>query len=310
MDVSIIIVNLNAGRLLEDCLASIYACTSDVSVEIIVVDNHSSDGSAAMVKAKFPQVRLVENPYNRRYAIANNQGLALARGRCVLYLNNDILLHGNTIRELYEFLEMHSNAGGVGGRLISADGGHQDSCFRFPSAFNLFYLVCLARFYWQTPLAGKYAADELAMARPVDFVVGACFMARRDLLEQCQGMDADFYLYGEDSDLCYRMQQRGWTVWYLPTSAPVVHYGGASTTQLFGDHSQERLLWGWKARFLFVKKHASFWQKLGILAGMVAGFGVNVLLYSLACCKRWDFTSTRRHLRFHWTITREAFRIF
>lgn len=295
---------------MEECLFSIYEHTQDLAFEVIVVDNHSSDGSVEMVKTKFPLVRLIENTVNNRYAIANNQGLDIAEGKYVVYLNSDILLRGNSIQELYHFLETHEDAGGVGGQLVYPDGSHQDSCFRFPSAVNLFYLSCFAQFYWKTRFAGNYSFEHLTSPACVDFVVGACCMARRELLLQCQGMDDEFYLYGEDSDLCYRMRKLGWNVYYLPLHKPVIHYGGASTTQLFNDNERKKLLWGWKARFLFVKKHYPVWRKFFILFAMFAGLGVNVLLYSLTLLKRRDWKYTQENLSIKWDIIREVLGIF
>ncbi len=310
VNVSVIIVNLNACQLLEECLGSIYEHTRDVTFEVIVVDNHSSDNSVAMVKAGFPRVRLVENALNNRYAIANNQGLAVARGRYVLYLNSDILLLGNTVEELYRFLETHEDAGAVGGRLIYADGSRQNSCFRFPSALNLFYLSCLARFYWKTRLAGNYRLPRPFTPQRVDFITGACLMVRRDILSQCQGMDEDYYLYGEDSDLCYRIREMRWGIYYLPTRENVIHHGGKSTQYLLGSDHHTKRLWGWKSRFLFVKKHYPLRRRLLIAFAMLKGFGVNVLLYGLVFLKRRDWNYTRRNLQIHWEITREAFKIF
>ncbi len=277
---------------------------------MIVVDNHSSDNSVAMVKAKFSQVRLIENTNNHRYAIANNQGLEIASGKYVLYLNSDILLRGNSIQELYHFLETHEDAGVVGGQLVYPDGSHQDSCFQFPSPVNLFYLSCLARFYWKTRLAGNYPLQNQITPQRVNFVVGACFMARRDLLLQCQGMDSEYYLYGEDLDLCYRIRKIGWYTYYLPTRENIIHYGGASTMHLLGSEQRTKHLWGWKSRFLFVKKHYSVWKKLFIIFAMLSGFGVNVLLYSIAFLKRRDWEYTRKNLQTYWEITQESFRIF
>ena len=304
-DISVIIVNLNACQLLEECLASIYNHTREIAFEVIVVDNHSADASVRMVKTEFPQVCLIENVVNNRYALANNQGLAAASGKYVLYLNSDVRFLSNVCHELYQFLESHGAAGVVGGPLIYPDGRPQDSCFRFPSAVNLFYLLCCARFYWQTPLAGNYHfAPQQTAPQRVDFVVGACCLARRDALLQCRGMDPDFYLYGEDADLCYRLGQAGWQTYYLPHCGAAIHHGGASTRHLFGRDQRAKHLWGWKARLLFVKKHAPRWQKWLSILALVLGFGVNVLLYSAAGLKRRDWEYARHNLRWQWEITR------
>jgi GT2 family glycosyltransferase len=311
VDISIIIVNLNSCQLLEECLTSIYEHTRDVTFEVIVVDNHSSDNSVAMVKTKFPQVCLIENMLNNRYAIANNRGLEIARGKYVLYLNGDTVLLGDAVKAMTAFLESQKDAGAVGCQLVNPDGSHQDSCFRFPSAVNLFYLVCLVRFYWKTRLAGNYLFRNLTTPQRVDFVVGACLMARREILIKCRGMDPEYYFYGEDSDLCYRIRKAGWSIYYLPKSEQIIHYGGVSSTiNLFDNNQRLKYLWGWKSRFLFVKKHYPLRRKVLIGLAMLQGFGVNVLLYSIACLKRRDWEYTQRNLQTHWEITQEAFKIF
>lgn len=307
MDVSIVIVNLNDRQLLEDCLASIYKHTHDLEFEVIVVDNHSTDGSVEMVKTQFPQARLIENPVNNRYAIANNQGLEIARGRYLFYLNADTQLLGNAVKEMMTFLDQHPDAGGVGCQLIYPDNSHQDSCFRFPSAVNVWYLLSLARFYWKTGLAGNYGFQGAVTPQQVDFVIGACFMARREILRQCRGMDEEYYFYGEDSDLCYRVWQAGWPIYYLPKSEKIIHYAGVSSTiNLFDNNQRKKYLWGWKSRFLFVKKHYPFLRRLLIaLAGLMA-FVTNVLLYGAASLKRRDLGYARHNLAAHWEIILEA----
>ncbi len=306
LDLSVVIVNFNTRQLLEACLASIYDQTRGVSFEVIVVDNASADDSMAMLKRRFPYVRRIENATNNRYAIANNQGLEAAQGRYVLYLNSDTLLQGNTLAELCGFLDRYPQVGGVGGRLVYADGTFQDSCFRFPSALNLFYLSTFARFYWETPLSGNYAPHEVETPRPVDFVVGACFLARRDVLRQCQGMDSAFFLYGEDSDLCYRMRQAGWEIYYFPTEHAVIHYAGASTQHLLGAETERKHLQGWRARFQFIRKHYPLWRRSAVFASMCAAFGVNALLYGVTALKRRDWKTAAQRLRFQWQITQAA----
>jgi len=221
------------------------------------------------------------------------------------------VLLGNVVQAMADFLEGQEDAGAVGCQLIYPDGSQQDACFRFPSAVNLCYLLCLARFYWKTRLAGNYLFQNLTTPQQVDFVIGACLMARREILVKCQGMNPEYYFYGEDSDLCYRIRKAGWNIYHLPKSEHVMHYGGVSSTlNLFDNNQRIKYLWGWKSRFLFVKKHYPRGYKLLILLAVLLGFGVNVLLYSLSFCKRRDWEYTRRNLQAHWEITREAFSIF
>ena len=310
MDVSIIIANSNSQKLLAECLNSIYEWTRDVTFEVIVVDNASTDGSVAMVKRYFPQVRLIENSANNRYAIANNQGLDIAQGRHAFFLNNDTVLLGNTVKEMMEFLDTHPQAGGVGGHLIYPDGAYQEACFRFPSALNMFYLLCLSRFYWKTSLAANYPRiqDETEPAL-VDFVTGACLMARRDLLQQMHGMDEDYYFYGEDSDLCYRIRQAGRPIYYLPQSTKIIHYGGMSSVNLFDDDQQRKHLRGWKSRFLFIKKHYPLRRRVVIFMAVLSALGVNGILYALAAVKRRDLRYFQAAMGAHLAITQAARRL-
>lgn len=312
MDVSIIIVNLNSRQMLQECLRSIYEHTAHVEFEVIVVDNASTDGSVEMVRTDFPQTRLIANTVNNRYAIANNQGLAVAQGNYVFYLNGDTILTGNTVKEFVAFLDTHPDAGGVGGRLIYPDGRFQEACFRFPSAINVFYLLCLARFYWNTRFAANYLIPpDTTAPQQVDFMVGACLMARRDVLTECHGMDEQYYFYGEDSDLCYRIWQAGWPIYYLPTSTSIIHYGGVSSTiNLFDNNQRKKHLWGWKSRFLFIKKHYPLWRKILIFLAVCAAYGVNLGLYSLAALKRRSWAYGQINMQAHTEITRAAWDIF
>lgn len=292
MDVSIIIVNVNSRQLLQECLTSIYEKSQDIAFEIIVIDNASSDDSVKMVRTRFPQVRLIENSTNSRYAIANNQGLEIAKGKYVFYLNSDTILTGNTVKALAVFLETFPDAGGVGCRMMYPDGTYQDACFRFPSCINVFYLLCLSRFYWKTSLAGSYPnLEKQPSVQTVDFVTGACFMVRRRVLEQCQGMDTDYYFYGEDSDLCYRIWKAGWKICYYPHAPTVIHHGGGSSIHLFDHNQRLKHLRGWKSRFLFIRKHYPFWKKIGILLSVFGAVAFNGAIYSLAVARRrqWDY---------------------
>jgi GT2 family glycosyltransferase len=311
MDVSIIIVNLNSRQLLQDCLRSIYEQSREVAFEVIVVDNYSTDGSVEMVTTEFPQVRLIANEVNNRYAIANNQGLTIAQGKYVFYLNGDTILTGNTVKEFVAFLDAHPEAGGVGGHLIYPNGDFQNACFRFPSALNVFYMLCLARFYWETPLAANYRFPSGSITpQPVDFMVGACFMARHDVLNQCCGMDEDYYFYGEDSDLCYRIWQTGWPIYYLPNSTKIIHYGGISSTiNLFNNNQRTKHLWGWKSRFLFIKKHYPLWRRMLILLAVFSAFGMNAAFYSLGALKRRNWEYLRVNLQAYTEITQTGWKI-
>ena len=309
-DISIVITTINARQLLEECLTSLYEHTRDPDYEVIVVNNGSHDDSLMMLSRKFPDVRVIHNAENTRYAEANNQGLAEAEGKYVLFLHNDTLLQGNSLQELYDFLEVHEDAAGVGGRLMYADGRPQHSCFRFPSALNVFAQLCLSRFAWDSPLSDNYPEEAFQAETPVDFVSGACFLVQRELLLQYQGLDKDYYWSGEVMDLCYRLRTGGWKLYYLPTKNAVLHYSGASVGQLLGADRHGKHLQSWKSRVLFVKKHYPFWRKLTIFPAVLCAFGINVFVFGLMLLNSRNRYDVKESLREQWAIARESVKLF
>ncbi len=309
-DISIVIVSINARQLLEECLTSIYEQCSGLNYEIIVVDNASSDDSLTMLRTKFPEICVIRNTENKRYAEANNQGLAQAEGKYVLLLHNDTLLQGNSLQELYDFLEAHEEAAGVGARLMFADGRPQHSCFHFPSALNVFVQLCLSRVAWYSPISGDYPEAAFQAEMPVDFVSGACCLMQRELLLQYQGLDSDYYWSGEMMDLCYRLRSGGWKLYSLPTRNAVLHYSGAGVGQLFGPGQNERRLQRWKSRFLFIKKHYPLWKKLIIFPAALCAFWLNTIISSLAVLSAQNRSEAKEYLREQWSIARESVRLF
>ena len=309
-DISVVIATMNARQLLEECLVSICEHSSELEYEIIVVDNASNDDTLAMLSRKFPEVRVICNTENTRYATANNQGLAEADGKYILFLHNDTVLHGNSLQELFEFLETHEEAAGVGGRLMYADGRPQHACFRFPSALNLFAQLCLSRFAWDSPILGTYREAAFQAETQVDFVSGACCLIQRELLLQYQGLSADYYWSGEIMDLCYRLHSGGWKLYYLPTRDAVLHYTGAGSGQLFGHRQTEQQLQQWKSRFLFIKKHYPLWKKLIIFPAVFCALAVNALLVVLALLHPQERDAAQESLREQWALAWESRKLF
>jgi len=227
--VSIVIVSWNTSRLLESCLESIRRSAPAGQTEVIVVDNGSSDGSAALVRRRFPEVRLIENAENPGYARANNQGIRAGRAEFVLMLNADTRLHPGLIEGLAGFLRAHPAAGAAGPRIVNPDGSLQVSCYPTPTllreAWRLFHLDNLLPF-------GTYAMHRWdPAAREVDVLLGACLLLRREALDRIGPLNETYFMYSEDLDLCYRLKQDGWEVWWVP-DAEITHYGGRSTNQV------------------------------------------------------------------------------
>jgi GT2 family glycosyltransferase len=247
---AVIVINWNTRELLSECLTSIAASAGERDVDVVVVDNGSSDGSAAMVRERFPAVRLIANAENRGFARANNQAIAATDAPYVLMLNSDAQLSGHALETLLARLVATPRAGLVGAQLRSPNGRFQCSHARFPSfrqeALILSGLGRALRGPWY-PSAGP---DGDANARIVDWVGGACMLARRAALDAVGGFDECYPLYGEETDLCYALRQAGWEVWYEP-AAVVVHLGGASTA-LIVEPREARL---YRGRMRFFRKH-------------------------------------------------------
>lgn len=232
-DLSILIVNWNVRDLLRRCLYSILANLPSCQLEIIVVDNGSTDGSVEMVRMEFPQVCLIANPDNRGFPAANNQGLGIAQGRYVLLLNPDTEVVGNALETMVAFADAHPDVGVVGPQLLNPDGTVQSSRRRFPTlATAVFESTWLQPYAPRRLLERYYVLDRPDDAiQDVDWVTGAALMARREAIEQVGPLDEGFFMYSEELDWCRRFRDAGWRVVYLPT-AQVIHYGGKSSEQV------------------------------------------------------------------------------
>ncbi|HEX8552071.1 MAG TPA: glycosyltransferase family 2 protein [Abditibacteriaceae bacterium] len=239
--ISILIVNWNTRDLLRACLRSIEVhCT--LPHEVIVVDNASHDGSAAMVRAEFPAVHLVESKKNLGFAVGNNHAYELARGEYVWLLNSDTELLPDAAEELVKFLDSHPKCGGVASALIDArDGKTQRSCRTFPTPAALWAEASgLAKFFSRSRRFGFYRMGDWTMrdARPVEQPMASSFMMRRPAIEAITStvendrtlFDEQFPIFFNDVDLCWRLWRCGWEIWFCPASR-VRHWGGASTSQ-------------------------------------------------------------------------------
>jgi GT2 family glycosyltransferase len=233
VDVSVIIVNWNTKEILRDCLASVYEQAGDVDCEVIVVDNASTDGSVEMVKNDFERAVLIENAENRGFATANNQGIAVAKGRYVLLLNSDTVVLDGAIAKTVDFADAHPKAGVVGCRVLNPDRTLQPTCFMYPSVLNMFlsstYLYKLfprSRFFGRERMTWWDRNDM----REVDVVTGCFMLVRREAIDQVGAMDERFFMYAEETDWCYRIKKSGWRIMFTPAAA-IVHLGGQSTAK-------------------------------------------------------------------------------
>jgi GT2 family glycosyltransferase len=256
VNVSICIVNWNTCDILRDCLRSIYEHSYVLNIETIVVDNGSTDGSSEMLKYTFPEVTVIKNTNNRGFAAACNQGINKAKGRYVLLLNSDTIILNNALFKTVDFIEAHPDAAVVGCRVLNPDRTMQPTCFMFPSLLNLFlsstYLYKVfprSRFFGRERMTWWDRTDE----QEVDVVTGCFMLVRRKAIEQVGLMDERFFVYGEETDWCYRFKHAGWKVMFAPVGE-IIHLGGQSTRQ----EKVKMMLLLRGSILLFVKKHRSF----------------------------------------------------
>jgi GT2 family glycosyltransferase len=235
MKLSVIILCWNDLKVIADCLRSIYANTHSIAFEVIVSDNGSTDGSIEFIRNNFPQVNVIENGRNLRFAKANNVGIRASRGEYLLILNPDTIIHEGTLDKMVSFADQHVEAGAFGCRVLNVDGTYQESSWPYRTIrgdlITALYLRPLAHLSrWFT--SDTYVGWKGESVKSVDWVSGCCILARRELVEKIGGFDEQFFYYFEDMDLCQRIRKSGQEVLYFP-GATITHLGGQSTKKRF-----------------------------------------------------------------------------
>jgi GT2 family glycosyltransferase len=229
--VSTLIVSHNAKDQLLECLHAFFA-SADVPVEAVVVDNDSSDGSAAAVTDEFPQATVLVQPKNLGYGRAANIGLERCQGRFVLLLNTDVAVDVQCVGRLADFLLTRQDAGAVGPRVLLPDGRLDPDARRaFPMPSTMFYrTVGLSRLFPKSRRFGRYNMGYVPETdvHEIDAGTGACLMLRMNALDRVGFFDPRYFMFGEDIDLCYRLKLGGWKIFYLPSASAVHHVEPAS----------------------------------------------------------------------------------
>ncbi len=253
---SIIIVNYNVREFLHHALVSLQKAMKGIRCEIIIVDNASDDGSIEMVRRRFATVHLIANKANLGFARANNLGLKRARGKLFLLINPDTIVQEDTLRVMLKFFAENPDVGLAGCKILNPDGTFQLACRRsFPRPWvALTKMAGLSALFPRSRFFGKYNLTYLNPDETyeIDAVSGSFMMIRREAYEQVGGLDEDFFMYGEDLDWCYRIQQAGWKNYYVH-STQIIHYKGESTKR--SDLNEIRTFY--QAMHLFVRKHLS-----------------------------------------------------
>ena len=231
MKLSVVIVSYNVKYHLEQCIRSVIKASEGLDADIWVVDNASSDNSIGYLQANFPDVNFISNTENVGFSKANNQAIRQSKGEYVLLLNPDTIVAEDTLKGCVEFLDAHPQVGATGVRMLNADGTFAPESRRgLPTPFTSFCkMTGLSSLFPKSRIFGRYYMKYLDenKANPVEVLSGAFNMLRRKALNQIGLLDEDFFMYGEDIDLSYRMLIGGWQNYYLPYN--ILHYKGEST---------------------------------------------------------------------------------
>ncbi len=241
---AVVLVCWNNRSYLEPCLRSLVEGGARTRFEVVVVDNGSTDGSQELLRAQFPSVALIQNDHNVGLGRASNQGIEATTAPYVLLLNNDTIVNGPSLDALVDFLDAHSDAGAVGGTLLNADGSFQAAYNRFPSLSEELLIATrlgdLVRKEYPSRAGGQKAMR-------VDWIGSACLLLRRAALDRVGLLDERYFIYGDETDLQYRLQKAGWKVYYVP-GATTIHFGGRSMDR-------------WRRRRMVYRGKMLFYQK-------------------------------------------------
>lgn len=299
MKLTVIIVNYNVKFFVEQCLDSLERALDGIDSEVFVVDNHSSDGSIEYLKSRFPKVIFIESNHNLGFARANNMAIRQAEGQYVLLLNPDTFVGEQTIKQAIEFMDQHPKAGGAGVKMFNTDGTKAlESRRGLPTPLTSFYKMCgLCSKFPESRRFGKYYMGYLSWDKPerIDIISGAFCLMRKEALDKAGHLDEDFFMYGEDIDLSYRLLKAGYDNWYLPL--PILHYKGESTHK----SSFRYVHVFYQAMLIFFKKHYGhmhLWVTLPIKAAIyVRSAMALVSMLTDKAKKSLGFVDTKRKFR-------------
>lgn len=303
-EVSVIIVNWNTRDLLRDCLRSVFDQTR-AALEVIVIDNASSDRSAEMVAAEFPDVVLIANDDNRGFAGANNQGLEAARGAHVLLLNPDTIVLDGAIDTMLAWLAAHPDVGCVGCQVLEGPGIIQRTCFADPTPFHQAVVeLGLMRLARQVPVFGRpwYLDWDRTTQRDVDVVSGMFMLVPRRVLETVGLLDDAFFIYGEEADWCRRIRAAGWRCVFVP-AARIIHLdGGSKSTAQIKSRMHVQMQ---KSHLIYARKHHGAAGYLAVKTLYIGSAGLRWALFGLLRLLKDDANTqarirlSRAALRYH-----------
>ena len=253
--VSIIIVNYNGADVIIECLESLCTNLKQISYEIIVVDNASQDGSPESIIRQFSKVILLQQPKNLGFGAANNIGVNHARGEFIFFLNSDTVLINDILPTLIAKINQSPQVGIIGPKLLNSDGSFQFSVSKEISILGEFQTLQQVKQY-RNPATRSTLAQIYGYEQNVDIVVGAAMLMRRSLFKEVGGFDESFFMYFEESDLCKRVRDLGYTILYTP-EANLIHLGGYSVAKVAGVMATEYR----RSQCYYYQKHRPFWEQ-------------------------------------------------
>jgi O-antigen biosynthesis protein len=285
MELSVIIVSFRVRDLLRECLLSVERAIDKTEHEIFVVDNNSDDGSAEMIEKEFPYVKLIINKINYGFSKANNQAIKLSSGRFIVLLNPDTLVEKNTFSKCHEFMKSHPEAGAIGIKMINGEGKYLPESKRaFPSLKTAFFKSFgFSILFPESKYFNRYYLPQININETslTEVISGAFMFIRYEALSKSGPFDEDFFMYGEDIDLSYRLMQTGYKNYYLP-EAQIIHYKGQSTSR----RGYSDIRYFYKAMRVYVRKRAVEGKYNSVLPVILS-----------AICLRESFALTNRFIR-------------
>jgi N-acetylglucosaminyl-diphospho-decaprenol L-rhamnosyltransferase len=271
VDMSIVLVCWNNKQYLDPCLESLFRDELNCTFDVVVVDNGSTDGSQEMLQEKYPEVMLIQNSKNEGLSRASNQGIEATNGKYVLLLNNDTIVNAPSLDSMVTFLDENPKVGAVGCKLLNADGTTQSCYNHFSTYWEEILIATRVGELFRPGYPSIVDADE---RKSVDWMSSACLLLRRSALDQVGLLDEEYFIYGDEADLQYRIKKAGWEIWYLP-EAKIIHYGGRSMDR-------------WPRRKMVYRGKMLFYQKN---YGAFQSFLLRIMLAILSLLKVivWSF---------------------
>lgn len=279
MDISIIIVNYNNCNLLQKCVESVISFTEDITYEIIIVDNNSTECNPEQIIPEINNLILIRNIENHGFAKANNQALKIAQGKYILFLNNDTIFIENTLKKIFNYTEALNKPTIVGCKLLNENGTNQISIGKFDSLiYNISISFFLYKLFPYSKIFNRYYLNYFDFKSPtnVDFVKGAFLLCDKNSVDKLNGFDEGFFFYGEEVDFCYRFRKIGGNIIFYPETK-IVHLGGASTDSNLKFKFENQA----KGRIQFYQKHFHGVQKYLAIFFHYFGVLIRVPIYFL-----------------------------